>query len=44
MPNAANRVPSELKVHHLVAAAGRPDLAAREEKLLVISSAGYRIT
>jgi hypothetical protein len=34
--------PFELEVHHLIDAATRPDLAARDENLLVISSELYR--
>ena len=41
-PNAADRNPIELQAHHLFDAASRPDLAALEENLLVISSALHR--
>jgi hypothetical protein len=41
-PNAADRNPIELEAHHLFDAATRPDLAALEENLLVISSALHR--
>ena len=41
-PNAADRNPIELEAHHLFDAASRPDLAALEDNLLVISSALHR--
>jgi hypothetical protein len=41
-PNAADRTPIELEVHHLFDAGTRPDLAALEDNLLVISSALHR--
>jgi hypothetical protein len=41
-PNAADRNPIELQAHHLFDAASRPDLAALEDNLLVISSALHR--
>ncbi len=41
-PNAAERNPIELEVHHLFDAASRPDLAALEDNLLVISGALHR--
>ena len=41
-PTAADRNPIELQAHHLFDAASRPDLAALEENLLVISSALHR--
>lgn len=41
-PNAADRNPIELEAHHLFDAATRPDLAALDENLLVISSALHR--
>jgi len=41
-PNAADRNPIELEAHHLFDAASRPDLAALEENLLVISSGLHR--
>ena len=37
-PNAADRNPIELQAHHLFDAASRPDLAALEDNLVVISS------
>ena len=41
-PNAADRTPIELEAHHLFDAATRPDLAALDDNLLVISSAVHR--
>jgi hypothetical protein len=41
-PNAADRNPIELEAHHLFDAASRPDLAALDDNLLVISSALHR--
>jgi AraC-like DNA-binding protein len=41
-PNEADRNPIELEVHHLFDAATRPDLAALDDNLLVISSALHR--
>ena len=41
-PTAADRNPIELEVHHLFDASSRPDLAALEDNLLVISSALHR--
>ena len=41
-PNAADRNPIELEAHHLFDAATRPDLAALDDNLLVISSALHR--
>jgi AraC-like DNA-binding protein len=41
-PNAADRNPIELEAHHLFDAASRPDLAAVDDNLLVISSALHR--
>jgi hypothetical protein len=41
-PNAADRHPIELEAHHLFDAATRPDLAALDENLLVVSSALHR--
>lgn len=41
-PNAADRNPIELEAHHLFDAASRPDLAALDENLLVISAALHR--
>lgn len=41
-PTAADRTPIELEAHHLFDAASRPDLAALEENLLVITSALHR--
>ena len=40
--NAADRNPIELQAHHLFDAATRPDLAALDDNLLVISSALHR--
>jgi len=41
-PNAAADNPIELEAHHLFDAATRPDLAALDENLLVITSAEHR--
>jgi hypothetical protein len=41
-PNAADRNPIELEAHHLFDAGSRPDLAALDDNLLVISSALHR--
>jgi hypothetical protein len=41
-PNAAERNPIELEAHHLFDAGSRPDLAALDDNLLVISSALHR--
>ena len=41
-PTAADRNPIELEAHHLFNAASRPDLAALDDNLLVISSALLR--
>jgi hypothetical protein len=41
-PKAADRNPIELEAHHLFDAASRPDLAALEDNLLVISAALHR--
>jgi AraC-like DNA-binding protein len=41
-PNAADRNPIELEAHHLFDAGTRPDLAALDDNLLVISSALHR--
>ena len=41
-PRAADSSPIELEVHHLFDAATRPDLAALDDNLLVISSALHR--
>jgi hypothetical protein len=41
-PRVADRTPVELEVHHLFDASTRPDLAALDENLLVLSSALHR--
>jgi hypothetical protein len=41
-PKAADRTPIELEAYHLFDADSRPDLAALEDNLLVISSALHR--
>lgn len=42
VPKAADRNPVELEVHHLFDAASRPDLAALDDNLLVITSTLHR--
>jgi hypothetical protein len=41
-PRVSDRNPLELEVHHLFDASTRPDLAALEDNLLVITSTLHR--